>query len=398
MVKISKEKMSAGHAALLGEAWVMAGNPRFMKVKTVIAVCLGVLACMWVGPARGEQDFKRLYEEGKRLSEEGQNDQAIEKYNRVLALLSSNEQNAYTVKLARAQAYLNKGDFARANKDLKDVLASPEPTAETLTSAMRLQGRLLVKRGKQREAIKAFTEAIKIPHDNEKLRSACFTERGIAFINLDEPDKAISDLNKAIQLNPDSGLAYAARGMACLRSDRIEAAKRDSDRALKLGDSEQATKWAHEILKELSASASGPASVSVPLDDRGHVMVQVRFSKKGEPHRFLLDTGATNTLIDESLLKKMAAETEVVPVGKAQARIADGSTINVTRYKVKTAFLYHVPLGEIEVHVLEKTTGKLLNLLGIRSLRNVTVTIDNAKRVAEIRRTDAELNAGSSLE
>jgi len=124
----------------------------------------------------------------------------------------------------------------------------------------------------------------------------------------------------------------------------------------------------------------------------------VRFSKKGEPHRFLLDTGATNTLIDESLLKKMAAETEVVPVGKAQARIADGSTINVTRYKVKTAFLYHVPLGEIEVHVLEKTTGKLLNLLGIRSLRNVTVTIDNAKRVAEIRRTDAELNAGSSLE
>ncbi len=376
----------------------MASELKFMKARVLIALCVVTLVGAWAVPALAKQDVARLYEEAKRQFKEGKNDQAVDGFSKILALLSPNERNAFTVKLARAQAYLNKGDLVKARKDITEVLAAPRADAETLASAMRLSGMAQLKVQNYRDALKSFTKAIKTPHENEKLRAACFADRGITFINLDEPDKAISDLNKAIQLNPQSGFAYAARGMAYLRSDKIDAAKRDGEQALKLDNSRQTAKMAHEILKELSASASGPLSVSVPMDERGHILVQVRFGKKGTPSRFLLDTGATNTLIDESLLKKISSQTEVTRIGTSKARIADGSMITVTRYKVKAAFLYHLPLGEIEVHVLEKTSGKMQNLLGTGSLRHVSVTIDNAKRTAEIRRIVSDANAGSSLE
>ena len=61
----------------------------------------------------------------------------------------------------------------------------------------------------------------------------------------------------------------------------------------------------------------------------------------------------------------------------------------VTRYKVKTAFLYNLPLGEIEVHVFDGKIKRVTNLLGIRSLGNVAVSIDNASRKAEISRRES---------
>ena len=64
----------------------------------------------------------------------------------------------------------------------------------------------------------------------------------------------------------------------------------------------------------------------------------------------------------------------------------DRSTI--TRYRVKSAFLYHLPLGEIEVHVFDKENRGITNLLGTRSLRNIAVSFDNARKTVEISRRD----------
>ena len=76
-------------------------------------------------------------------------------------------------------------------------------------------------------------------------------------------------------------------------------------------------------------------------------------------------------------------------IGKGMVTIADGSSHKVTRYKVKTAFLYNLPLGEIEVHVFDRKIKRVTNLLGIRSLGNVAVSIDNAGRKAEISRRES---------
>ena len=242
----------------------------------------------------------------------------------------------------------------------------------------------------ERKALSDFTEAIKTPHDNNSLRSASFANRGIVYINLGDQDKAVSDLDKAIELEPASGFAYAGRGLAQLRRDNIEKARRDAEKALRLNPDAQTRSMAEKIMNELAVSASGPLSVSVPIGDSGHPFVQVRFGKGGKPHRFLLDTGATYTLIDKGLLAEIGRETEVKAMGRARVQTADGASHTVIRYKIKDAFLFHLPLGDIEAHVFEKPMPKIINLLGTRSVGKIAVSIDNAQKKIEIRRKDTD--------
>jgi tetratricopeptide (TPR) repeat protein len=244
------------------------------------------------------------------------------------------------------------------------------------------------KRGQERRALDDLTEAIKVPHHSEKLRASSFANRGVILINLGDPDRAVSDLNKAIELDPLSSFAFAMRGLANLRRDRIEAARSDAETALNMNPDDQARDIALKILEELSISASGPLSLSVPMNENGQIFVQVRFSRKGKPHRFLLDTGATTSLIDRELLKEISRETTVTEFGKGMASTADGATHKVIRYKVKNVFLFHLPLGEIEMDVFDSNKKKVMNLLGTRSLKSLAVSIDNAQKKVEITRKE----------
>ena len=145
------------------------------------------------------------------------------------------------------------------------------------------------------------------------------------FTRLGDADRGLSDLNKAIELDPKSGFAYAGRSEAYLRQDNIERARKDSEQALRLNPDEQTRKIAEKVLQELSVSASGPSKVSVSMGAQGHIFVHVSFSKKGKPHRFLLDTGATYSLIDRDLLVEISRETEVKQIGKGMVSTADGA-------------------------------------------------------------------------
>jgi tetratricopeptide (TPR) repeat protein len=365
----------------------MSGVPKSGMAANVLVV---TLCGLWSAVASAGQDAVSLFEDGKRFMRAGKYGSAVESYTKALARVEPDKRNVYTVRLSRAQAYLNKGDLQPAAQDIIAVLQAPGIDGETTASALRLRGALNLKQERYKQAVTCFSDAIKIQHNNNDLRSTCFAERGITWINMGETGKAVSDLTQALQLDPKSGYAYAARGLAHLREDRIEAARKDSQKALSLNPGKQAEKIARQVLRQLSLSASGPASVEVPLDERGHLMVQVRFSKKGTPHRFMLDTGATYSLIGEDLLLKIGEETEVRRVGQSRAQTADGSSHSVILYKVKNAFLYHLPLGEIVVGVPERPRGKLTYLLGVKSLRDLRVTIDNAKQTGEIRLTTAE--------
>ena len=182
-----------------------------------------------------------------------------------------------------------------------------------------------LRRGREKQALEDLTAAIKVSHDSDSLRSLCFANRGMTFTKLGDSDRAISDLNKAIELDPKSGFAYAGRAEAYLRHDNIERARKDSEQALQLSPDEHTTKIAEKVLQELSVSASGPSTVSVSMGTHGHIFVQVSFSKKGKPHRFLLDTGATYSLIDRDLLAEISRETEVKQIGKGMVSTADGA-------------------------------------------------------------------------
>lgn len=358
-----------------------------MRPRNIVGlfVALAVI-CTCVPVVSASEDAKTAYEHGKGFLQSRRYQEAIEAFSNALQLLDTDEKNARVVTFARAQAYFEKGDLANASKDLRAILQSQGLEGEMRAAALELRGALHLKSGRDKAALEDLTAAIKTPHENHHLRSTTFANRGIALLNLGEADRAVSDLNKAIELDPKSGFAYAGRGLAHLRRDSIELARRDAEHALMLSSDEPTKTMAEKVLNELAIFAHGPQSLSLPLSNAGHIFVQVRFSKGGKPHRFLLDTGATHSLITRDLLTEISRETEVTEIGKGKVSVADGSMRAITRYRVKTAFLYHLPLGEIEIHVFDKESRGINNLLGTRSLRNIAVSFDNARKTVEITR------------
>jgi tetratricopeptide (TPR) repeat protein len=359
------------------------------KMLPWVILCTVVLALSWPAILRAEDNAVDMFEKGKSLLNKGNYAQAIEIFSKVAGLLDPSKRNAQVVILAKAKAHLAQGDLKDALKDINQVIGAEGIEGEILASGLQLRSAVNLHLGREKQALQDLTAAIKVTHDSDTLRSLCFANRGMTFTKLGDSDRAISDLNKAIELDPKSSFAYACRAEAYLRHDHIERARKDSEQALQLSPDEHTTKIAEKVLEELSVSASGPSTVSVSMGIHGDIYVQVYFSKKGKPHRFLLDTGATYSLVDRDLLAEIMGETEVKPMGRGMVSIADGTIHPVTRYKVKTAFLYNLPLGEIEIHVFEKKGKRIPNLVGTKSLRNVSFSIDNSQRKVEItRKTD----------
>jgi tetratricopeptide (TPR) repeat protein len=358
------------------------------KMKALLKTILSCVLLLCASPQEvwAKSELKALVDKGRNSMQSGKHDEAVQAFTDALELLAPDEKNAHVTIINRAQAYLHKGQLKEARKDIDRVLQSEASDGETRAQGLVVRGLIYNRQGQDARALADFTAAIKVPHDSSSLRSAAFANRGMTHLNMGNADKAVSDLNKAIELDPKDAFAYAARGLANLRMDRVEAARADGDRAMRLNPDKTAAKLANTILDELSVSATGPQSVSVPMNEQGHIFVQVRFSKRGKPHRFLLDTGATYSLIDGALLQEIQKEARVEAIGKARVRIADGSTHVVTRYKVNTAFLFTMPLGEVEVHVMENQGQKITNLLGVKSLQNIAVSLDNSERKAELRR------------
>lgn len=343
---------------------------------------LGVSA----GSAEATIDVAALYEEGKAHMQAGDHQQAIETFSKILGEIQPHTRNAYTVMHDRAQAYYKEGDLKKAWEDVNKVLKSPEADGDIRASCLNLRAFIHGKRGREHKALEDFTESIKVPHENESLRAGSFANRGIAYINMDLPEKAISDFNQAIRLESDFSFAYAGRGLAHLRADRIDRARRDSLRALKLNPDERTARMANGVLKEVTIEASGPSSVTVNVNPHGQIFVPVRFSKRGTPHRFLLDTGASYSLLSKDLAAEISRETKVTKIRQEIVATADGSRHRVTRYAVENAFLANLPLGKIEVHVFDSPRNRVMNLLGTKSLTNIEVHIDNTAGKVKISR------------
>ncbi len=75
--------------------------------------------------------------------------------------------------------------------------------------------------------------------------------RGYAYLKIGEKDKALTDLNKAIELNPNQAIAYYYRGFSYLAVGNILKAKADLERCIELSQDSSLTQDANKLLDKL---------------------------------------------------------------------------------------------------------------------------------------------------
>jgi predicted aspartyl protease len=190
-----------------------------------------------------------------------------------------------------------------------------------------------------------------------------------------------------VELEKDYAFAYAAMGVAHMKKGNDSKARNYAEKALTLNPDSNTTKLASRVIEGAIRPVRrvDSKSVTVPIGKQGHVFVDVRFGKRGKPQTFLLDTGATHTVVRPELLPDIEKNTKVTLLGTGLVSLADGSRRHVNRYRVSNVYLDKLYLGAIEVHVFQGKAGNIPNLLGINSLKKVTVSMNNTAGKAEIK-------------
>ena len=153
----------------------------------------------------------------------GENDRAIEDYSRAIKI-SSNNSIAYSM---RGFAYISKGENDRAIEDSKQALKIDSNSL----NAHHLQGLYYIKKGERLPAFEAFNRSIKINSDNS---SYSHINRGVSYFYMDEYDRTIIEIKKAINLNSNHFAGYNNLCEVYVKKGDYNKGIEDCNRGLKL--------------------------------------------------------------------------------------------------------------------------------------------------------------------
>ena len=183
------------------------------------------------------------FNRGMAYSNIGEYDKAIADFNQALKLGPKEINSLHN----RGLCWLRLGHPERALVDFQKVMAiQPNPSTQNLMKAAQVKSDV---RGAKEEfykgkeaavkrnfdlAIKHFTNAIKTPGVSSRNLSALYAIRGRAFYDKKQYNNAISDLNRAIELNPKSAQAYSKRGDTFSQNHEYTAAMNDYNKAIAL--------------------------------------------------------------------------------------------------------------------------------------------------------------------
>lgn len=140
----------------------------------------------------------------------------------LLANVSYSQPNRFENLLEDAKARIRLGDFKGAIQSYDEILAMDSTNAEVLL----LKGKAQNYAGKSQEALKTINRAIKIPVPADLL-----SFRAEIYLNLQNYQEAIDDLNIAIKTNPSSE-NYRLKGMAYMHQKKYSIAYKLLDSAL----------------------------------------------------------------------------------------------------------------------------------------------------------------------
>lgn len=175
-------------------------------------------------PAAGS-GFENIYVyRGSAYAEKGKHHEAIADFTKAVTL----QKDSCYGYLLRADAYSALNEFDIAISDYAKALQCNP----TLAGGHNNLGWAYINKHRYQEASSEYTAAINIGGD---LVSTFLNNRGTAEHFLGQFDAALSDLNEAIRLSPDSAMALTTRTVIFLDKGQDADALKDSNRAIELG-------------------------------------------------------------------------------------------------------------------------------------------------------------------
>lgn len=164
--------------------------------------------------------------------------EAIAAYEKVNAAVP----NYGPIKFALARSYYGAGNLQKAIATMTEVVtADPTNTQDALLLANMLleDGQL----DKAKEVIEKLPEG--------SLTMDTLLNTGIAMMNKKQPTGALTYFNKAIAAEPTSHLGYYYRGLAYVQMNKLKDAKPDLQKVVELAPDSQEAKDAKEYLKSI---------------------------------------------------------------------------------------------------------------------------------------------------
>jgi tetratricopeptide (TPR) repeat protein len=147
------------------------------------------------------------------------------------------------VYLGRAKAYFQTGQYAKAEADYSEAIAStysnaPDPggasdeeIANTRAIALVMRGHCRAEQGNSSAAVKDFTDALAYERLDRALRVRAYVWRGEIYASI-SPNAAIADYSHAIALAPNDWPSWEGRALAYATLCQVEAIVLPRDKAL----------------------------------------------------------------------------------------------------------------------------------------------------------------------
>ena len=119
------------------------------------------------------------------------------------------------------------------------------------------RGNAYAEKGDYDRAVQDFDQSIKLNPTNAKP----FNNSGVAYLKKGEYDLAIKNLDEAIRLNPNYVKAFVNRAETYLKKNEYDRAARDYDEAIRLEPNSEAAWngrcWTRAILGSVAGGAGG---------------------------------------------------------------------------------------------------------------------------------------------